>query len=333
MCAASRITNKAMNEIGRRDFLKKSLAAGVLISTAGLPAFAEDNQEDDRLKTFSGRGRFERLSLSYAHIDAGATKPFSILHITDTHLTAAYASEDEKKQLLHTKRTKTFGGLQEKALKDSLAWAKDNVDYILHTGDLIDWISEENLDLAEKYLGEETAFAVGNHEYSRYMWLEKSENTEEYKALSKSLLESRYHKDMSFASQIVNGVNFITLDDTYYYITEEQADLFADEVRKKLPIILCMHVPVYTPDIATANRKFWKAGSKFEGINPAEYKYGKETDIFTEQFFDRLKKEKLLKGILSGHTHFGMEEQFSPTARQYITGPNFLFTGREILFT
>lgn len=333
MCDVSKITNKIMKEIGRRDFLKKSLAAGALISTASLPAFAENNQEDDKLKIFSERGRFERLSLSYAHINAGAEKPFSLLHISDTHLTAAYAYEDEKKQQLHTKRTKTFGGLQEQALKDSLAWARNNVDYVLHTGDLIDWISEENLDLAEKYLGPEIAFAVGNHEYSRYMGLEKSEKTEEYKSLSKSLLESKYHKDMAFASQVVNGVNFITLDNTYYYITEEQADLFADEVKKKQPIILCMHVPIYTPDIFAANRKFWKAGSKFEGIQPAEYKYGNKTDGFTEKFIDRLKKEKLLKGILAGHAHFTMEEQFSPTARQYVTGPNFLFTGREILFT
>lgn len=317
-----------MKDISRRDFLRRSLAAGVLISASGLPIFGKDDPE-----VFPGRGKYERLSLSYAHIDAGATKPFSILHISDTHLTAAYGSEDEKKQALHTKRTRTFGGMQEQALKDSLAWARDNVDYILHTGDLIDWISEENLDLAEKYLGPDIAFAVGNHEYSQNMWLGKETHDEAYKDQSKDMLQAKYHKNFSFASQVVNGVNFITLDDTYYSVTEEQVDLFADEVRKKLPIILCMHVPIYTPAIAAANSKFWHPGKKFEGMKASEYRYGIKTDVRTEKFFDSLKKQRLLKGILAGHTHFGMEEQFSPTARQYITCPNFLFSGREILFT
>lgn len=317
-----------MSEMDRRSFLKTSMAAGLLLSTSRLPAFAEDKPEE-----FPNRGKFERLSLTYAHIDAGATEPFSILHISDTHLTSAYFSEDERKQTLMRSRTRTFGGRQEEALRDSLDWARQNVDYVLHTGDLIDWISEANLDLAEKYLGENVAFAVGNHEYSRYMKLEKSEKTEAYKEISRELLASKYHKNLTFVSQVVNGVNFITMDDVYYAVTEEQVDLFEDQVRRKFPIILCMHVPIYTQEIAAANFKYWKPGSRFRSYGPQKHKYTYETDSFTEKFFDRLKKQKLLKGILSGHTHFAMEEQFSPTARQYVVGPNFLFTGREILFT
>ena len=41
---------------------------------------------------------------------------------------------------------------------------------------------------------------------------------------------------------------------------------------------------------------------------------------------------KSLKAILCGHMHITIEEEFSPTARQYVVAGNFLFHGREVLF-
>ena len=34
----------------------------------------------------------------------------------------------------------------------------------------------------------------------------------------------------------------------------------------------------------------------------------------------------------AGHLHITVEEQFSPTARQYVVAGNFLLHGREVLF-
>ncbi len=75
-------------DLTRRDFLLGGGAAfGGIVATSALPAFA------DNPALFPQRGRWERLSIGYQHIDAGAEKPFSILHISDTHLTAAYSHE------------------------------------------------------------------------------------------------------------------------------------------------------------------------------------------------------------------------------------------------
>ncbi len=46
-----------------------------------------------------------------------------------------------------------------------------------------------------------------------------------------------------------------------------------------------------------------------------------------------LKAEPLLKAILAGHLHFSIEDRFSPTAMEYVVGGNFMFHGREILFS
>jgi len=41
----------------------------------------------------------------------------------------------------------------------------------------------------------------------------------------------------------------------------------------------------------------------------------------------------LLKAVLAGHLHIAVQDRFSPTAMEYVTGPNFLFNGQEIMFS
>jgi predicted MPP superfamily phosphohydrolase len=315
----------------RREFLRGGLALGGLVAVSGLPAVADDPS------VFPARGKFERLVLAYQHIDAGASKPFSILHISDTHLTEAYPDEGEMKLKLKTVRTQCFGGRQEEALRDSLDWAKKNVDYVLHTGDLIDWQSRANFDLVKKYYGPGMFGSLGNHEYSRNMWLEKSEITEAYKDGTRAAVAAAYPFDVKLSSNVVNGVNFVTLDDVYGYVTAEQVERFRAEVKKGLPIVLCMHVPFFTPMIWRAHYKFWRSsGRKFTSaaIPDARGDYQRQqTDPVTRDFISYLKGEPLLKGILAGHMHITVQDRFSPTAMQYVVGGNFMFHGQEVTFS
>ena len=316
----------------RRDFMKQLAGAGALIATSQLPAFAEDNPE-----IFPERGRYERLSLSYGVVHIGLEKPFSILHISDSHLTAAYEHENEKKQKLHTRRTKTFGGRQEEALADALAWAKQHVDFVVHTGDLIDWQSEANFHLVRKFFGDSYIGSLGNHEFSPDMGYSepKEEHTEAFKDRTRDLLQSVYPFDVRFQSQVVNGVNFITLDDVYGYVTKEQVKRFKKEVKKGFPIVLCMHVPFFSDDMWRANVRFWddKGPMNYSALPEIKSAYKvQQEDKVTRDFISYLKKQKLLKCILAGHLHYDVQDQFSPTCRQYVVAGSFLFHGEEILF-
>lgn len=313
--------------MNRRNFLK---TLGGIAAVSALPSLADDPT------AFPKRGAFERLALAYSHIHIGLEKPFSVLHISDTHLTEAYPGEDEKKQKLRQVRTQTFGGRQEQALRDSLDWARRNVDYVIHTGDLIDWQSEANFDLVRKYFGDAMFGSIGNHEYSKYMWLEKSENTEAYKAQTASLVQKAYPFDIRFASQTINGVNFVSLDSVYGTVVPEQVDRFREEVKKGLPIILCMHVPFYTDSIWQAMKKFWSKDTKFTGLKVSNVlgdALAQRSDRTTQDFIAMLKREPLLKGILAGHLHITVQDRFSPTAMEYVVGGNFMFHGEEVLFT
>lgn len=318
--------------INRRSFLKRMACSGALIATSQLPSFAEDKPS-----VFPQRGQYERLSLSYAVVELGLKKPFSVLHISDSHLAAAYAHENEKKQELSKSRTINFGGRQEEALRDALSWAKQHVDYVIHTGDLIDWQSEANFDLVKKYFGDGLIGSLGNHEFSTDMWLSdpKEEKNESYKDNTRKKLQEVYPFNVRFQSQVVNDVNFITLDDVYGYVTEEQVNMFKEEVKKGLPIVLCMHVPFHTEKIWRATCRVWyEKGQLTNGELPApkgDYTVQKE-DPVTRDFIAYLRQEPLLKCILAGHEHITVEDQFSPTCREYLVAGGFLFHGREVLF-
>jgi predicted MPP superfamily phosphohydrolase len=335
-------------KINRRTFLNRMAGAGVLVATASLPSFGAEKKDADAQQDaknagqelFPRRGRFERLSINVVTVNIGLEEPFSVLHISDTHLTAAYPHESEKKQTLCRRRSETFGGMQEEALRDSLEWAKMHTDYVLHTGDLIDWQSEANFDLVRKYFGQDMACCLGNHEYSPDMWLSevKEYHEEGYKELSRELLEKNLPYELKFSSQVVKGVNFIMMEDSYAYVTEEQVRMFKEEVRKGLPIVLCMHVPFTTPDIWRASRHYWERDdSKLRFTDAAiprpsgDWRIQQE-DKVTREFIAYLKQEPLLKAILAGHDHITIQDRFSPTAMEYVVGGNFLFCGQEVLF-
>ena len=316
---------------GRRDFLS---SLGGLVAASALPAFAADDPS-----VFPARGMYERLMLAYQRIDAGATAPFSILHISDTHLSSAYPNEADAEGKLKSmeRRTKTFGGRQEEALRDSLAWAKKNVDYVLHTGDLIDWQSDANFDLVKKYYGDTMFGSMGNHEFYTYLPGEKHTWQEPFKTRSWDLLKAKYPVDPRFSSKVVNGVNFVCVDDVFGTVQPDQVEKFRAEAKKGMPIVLCMHVPFFTDFIWQSSCRFWRSsGKRFASAAAPEaggdFKRQLE-DKVTSDFIAYLKREPLLKGILAGHLHITVQERFSPTAMQYVVGGNFMFHGQEILFT
>ena len=305
---------------------------GALVATSQLPAWAEDKPS-----VFPQRGSHERMSLSYAVVEIGLERPFSVLHISDSHLTAAYDYENERKRQLRENRTATFGGRQEEALRDALEWARLHVDYVVHTGDLIDWQSEANFDLVRRYFGPGSIGAPGNHEFSPEMWLSqpREEHTEAFKDLSRKRLQKVYPFDLTFQSQVVHGVNFITMDDVYGYVTKEQTERFWQEVERGLPIVLCLHVPLLTKRLWRMSHRFWNEEGPLQTGWPAKirgaYKKQQE-DPVTRDFIARLQQEPLLRCILAGHVHFTAEDQFSPTCREYVVAGSFLFHGREVLF-
>ena len=82
----------------------------------------------------------------FAHnLQEPVSRPSHLRHAPDG---GRYGRKREKHQF-NRLRTLTFGGRQEEALRDSIAWAKEPCDCLVHTGDLIDWQSEANFALVK----------------------------------------------------------------------------------------------------------------------------------------------------------------------------------------
>ena len=324
--------SNAACDMSRRSFLAGIASVGGLVATSRLPSFGGDQPE-----LFPDRGRFERLSLTYHAIKAGATKPFTLLHISDTHLTAAYPDEGDFERKTAYRRIRTFGCRQEEALRDSIAWAKEHVDYLLHTGDLIDFQSRANFDLVKKYYGEggEMMFGcLGNHEHYRGKKMAKKDGTPIVPAVVPDLLKEAYPFPNDFCSTVVNGVNFVTIDDSTDTVSTDQASRFEAEVKKGLPILLCMHCPFPTREIVRAASRFWRRAD-LKGIRDmgSFVESEKYKDATTRDFVAYLRAQPLLKGILCGHGHLNVVDEFSPTAKQYEVAGNFMFCGQEFTFS
>ena len=77
--------------LNRRDFLGLAAGgAGTIVAASALSAFGKDDPS-----LFPKRGVVERLAIAYQHIHIGLPQPFSVLHISDTHLTAVYDDEPD----------------------------------------------------------------------------------------------------------------------------------------------------------------------------------------------------------------------------------------------
>lgn len=315
----------------RREFIRFGTLGAAMVATAELPSVAGRKFEVGRL------GAHSRLAMSYAVVRIGLKTPFSALHISDTHLAEAYPDEHPDKVAAAAKRSQAFGGRQEEALAESLHWARQNVDFVVHTGDLIDFKSRANFDLVKKYFGGNMFGSMGNHEFCEYTKESPSGRGEDFKATSWAALKEAFPVDPRIDSRVVNGVNFVALDDVFGTIGEDQFARIREEAKKDLPMVLMMHVPLMTPDVAAASWKYWRqTGRKFRGL-PTEPPtagdhFDQTHDKTTVACVNYLRGEKRLRAVLTGHEHLSMEERFSPTAVQYLTGGNFKFVAREVLF-
>lgn len=306
----------------RRDFLMSLTGIGI---ASALP--------------FECQGAEETLKITSINIHAGASKPFKAFHISDSHLCLADSRDNDRKQKLAKSRRVHFSN-GERCLDASLAHADKNDEILLYTGDLIDFVSAENLDAIHKKLGSGNTYgSAGNHEFSQYVGEAREDDA--YKAQSFARVQKAYPNDLTFCSRIMNGINFVAFDDVYYNMTAGQLDRFKEEVAKGLPIIALCHCPLYTPELFdTAMNKPGAKCSYLVGVpesrtkNYEPHRYIQQrTDRQTFDFIEWLKGQSLLKGIFCGHLHYNWSGEFSQTAKQYVVGSNASGYAYEISFT
>lgn len=267
---------------------------------------------------------------NFIHI--GIKEPFCVLHASDTHLTFCDERDDDRKRELARRRSKGFPYaecdltfIKEKALTENRT--------VIYTGDMIDFVSELNIDKAKDFCDSVDCFmSAGNHEFSLYVGEAKEDSAYRNQSLNK--VQRVFKNDIRCSSRIIGGVNFVVIDNSYYLFEKEQLNFLKKETEKEYPVILVMHTPLYSKEFYdfTTNKE---GGPAYLMSVPEElmtdyskdrYEQQKEDEI-TAQAYSHIVNCKNIKAILSGHIHENFEGYISEELYQIATG---LSSVREI---
>lgn len=311
--------------LSRRDFMQ--LSAGFCLAST-LPAVSFGDESE----------RVTELKLKTLRVPVGAEKPFRAVHISDTHLCYADERDNERKRNLADARRKYFGN-SERYFRLALQHAQKNEAFFLHTGDLIDFVSASNLNAVKKLFRDMNSYvSAGNHEFSQYVGEAKEDAA--YKAQSYAWVQDAFPNDLTFCSRIVNGVNFVAIDNVYYNFTRAQLERFQAEIKKGLPIVMMCHCPLYTPELfdemmmARKSQCAYLVGVPEEHLGTySAHRFEQQCpDAPTLEFIAWLRKQPLLKAIFCGHLHFHWSGTFSETATQYVVSANYQGDAYDITF-
>ena len=260
-------------------------------------------------------------------IQIGIEKPFELLHFSDIHLTYADERDDERKIELAKNRLGYFPDAQAN-LDAVIADSKRTGALLVSTGDLLDFVSHANVDAAKKFTDENDCFfAAGNHEFSLYVG-EAWEDTE-YRNKSLAFVQSAFKNDIRFAARVVNGVNFVAIDNGYYLIDRPQLDALKAECAKGLPVILMMHVPLHTEylrhmlmDVANEPCAYLMASPEDVLATYSDHRARQQrADDVTREAYEYITAEPAIKAILAGHIHGdNFADPITESLTQYTVG-------------
>ena len=311
----------------RREFLCFGAAFA-----ASFPSVASGSGMPSSQRRLAG---FAPLKVKRISIEVGASHPFRAFHLSDTHIVRADATDNDPRKVQLAANRLPYMGFGEHYLSEAVNLARSEKVLLLHTGDMIDFVSNANLKLAGLIYGSDDWFAApGNHEFSRYVGEAKEDAV--YKAGSWNRVQASWPNDLAFASRIVNGVNFVAFDNVYYSVAPDVVAKLEKEVEKGLPIVLMCHVPFYVPKFYAHNMERTKGVCSYLAGTPDElidkwcgrhdFPEGEEwrdravqqrPDKATKEFLKYLKSQPLIKAVLSGHCHEYWAERLTPTAVQY----------------
>ncbi|MBR7136417.1 MAG: metallophosphoesterase [Clostridia bacterium] len=271
-------------------------------------------------------------------LQLGATAPFSLVHLSDTHLAhpdGGDLAEIPEKVRLDDPTIPTPAERLARAVQLSREYSSQ----IVHTGDLTDFVSAANLEHAKRFVSETGCFvAAGNHEFRGYQ--DHSFEDAAYRSRSEAMVQKAFANNIRMDSKVINGVNLVALDDSYYQIDEAQRAFLKEQVRKGLPIILLVHAPIYEPQLfdtlmyhrdrlglkVLAEACTYMIGVPEEKM--VDYAPNRvlqqRSDAATMETLEWIRREPLFRAVLAGHIHCNCECRLSASLPQYVISKNDL---------
>lgn len=266
-------------------------------------------------------------------LQIGIEKPFTFLHMTDTHLTCTDDKDSSTRQAFAGERRE---GLFPHA-KDNIAFVRQYVQKtgypLIHTGDLIDFITPENLRVAQQFAKDtHMLLTAGNHELHtcpNNVFCE-ADFTKDLAHREETLdnVQKWFENDIRFFGKEIHGVNLVGVSNADYQIKWMQLDALKEIALKGMPIVLFMHIPLYTDELLAVRNDAMLA-TPDEVVN--SYSpfgiFEQRADAVTREAYDYIVGQPLIRCVCSGHIHDNFETRSTTGVKQLITGLDVL---REI---
>ena len=259
--------------------------------------------------------RVRRVSL-----DVGAKTPFSILHVSDSHLTGVDDRDGEEVRTFARSRANLGRELGGWYFDEAVGYARTHGLQIVHAGDVVEYASAASLSRAKDIIRENGILAcVGNHEF----WRTGKTRNEDEKRSFDTVIRETFPADQPAMSFETNGVSFLMFDNAFGRVSPAVTSAFERVVGKGLPVVLICHVPFPAKKLLAD----WRVSANLLGEGYAK------GDATTAAFIARVRGEPLVRAILCGHLHRFAVTQFSPTSKMCVA--NALFNGEavEVTFT
>ena len=304
----------AIETIDRRRFILSAsafgaLCAGALRAADAAPAF---------------NLRLEQLTLR-----VGATNPFGALHFSDTHLTSATAAElaaaGAEDRERHEKRSKAMPK-NAAAFAASLAYAKGKGLLPIHTGDLVDYLSDGNIELARRSLaGTKTLITPGNHETTGFPASRRPKDAASAAETARRI-EAAYGERFLVSSRSVGGVRFVGFDNgglSKWRIDEQLSELEREISKEGGPVVLLCHFPPFEQTLLEHIRKREKNGRQ---------KPVRAYMMMDERLNGIIRSHPSVKAVLCGHLHFSWRGMLNDSVHLVVAPANLNGSATEITF-
>lgn len=274
-----------------------------------------------------------QLKVLESTIEIGLEKPLKLLHITDTHLAFDDPGKDSGRQ-------RHFEGKHKGCIADyyfqAVDYARKNGLLIVNTGDMLDFLSDANFAFTDKHLKDaDCIYAAGNHDFCHCVGEAKEDA--EYKRNNMKITAPHFNTNLLFDSRVTAGVNFVTLDNSYYLISDGQIDMLRAEAARGYPIVLCVHVPFFTQALAKSvygegNDCAYLVAAPEEHLkNYSEHRRSQQKpDEATLRAVAYIKSEPLIKAVIAGHLHLNFDGTLDNGIPQLVTHGTYAGYVREI---
>lgn len=299
----------------RRSFFRKASAA-VLGAGLTTSSFANTSTKKTKRPIKVSATIDQQEVFFYAEVINEAIK---VVHIADTHLFrddergVPYQEFSSRMAKAYNQTTHFKTGVStnpEEAFEQTLAIAKEvDADVITLIGDIfsfpseaaIEWVLAKLEDTGIPYI-----YTAGNHDW-HYEGMEGSLASLRDTWIEKRLLPLYQGKHPLMAAYDIKGIRFLAIDNSTYEINEEQLAFFTGHVKRGIPLVLLVHIPMYAPGkkmVFGCGNPNWGADTdrNFELERRPRWPANGHTKT-TLNFHRAVFSAPNLLGIFTGHVH------------------------------